>query len=141
MGGKSRTGVRVRVGWGPLTLVGLLGLAIAALLLPFVAPDPATTNIAVFTVMYIGLATAWNIMGGYTGYISLGHAGFFGFGSYTLGLLLAHLGIAAGYTPFLFVPVAGVATAILALGIGWFALRTRAATFVIVTIAFMFMLQ
>jgi branched-chain amino acid transport system permease protein len=80
-------------------------------------------------------------MGGYTGYISLGHAGFFGFGSYTLGLLLAHLGVAAGYTPFLFVPVAGVATAVLAFGIGWFALRTRAATFVIVSIAFMFMLQ
>lgn len=124
-----------------LKLGGLVALFAVALLLPALAPDPATTNIAVFTMMYIGLATAWNIMGGYTGYISLGHAGFFGFGSYTLGLLLAHLGIAAGYTPFLFVPVAGVATAILAFGIGWFALRTRAATFVIVTIAFMFMLQ
>src|SRR5438132_8484370 len=107
---------------------GLIAVLAIALLLPAIAPDPATTNVAVFTVMYIGLATAWNIMGGYTGYISLGHAGFFGFGSYTLGLLLARLGIAAGYTPFLFVPVAGVATAILALGIGWFALRTRAAT-------------
>ena len=120
---------------------GLLALFAVALVVPLIAPDPATINIAVFTMMYIGLATAWNIMGGYTGYISLGHAGFFGFGSYTLGLLLAHLGIAAGYTPFLYVPVAGLATAILALGVGWFALRTRAATFVIVTIAFMFMLQ
>src|SRR5229473_7069445 len=121
--------------------LGLVVLAVFALLVPVIAPDPATTNIAVFTVMYVGLATAWNIMGGYTGYISLGHAGFFGFGSYTLGLLLAHLGVAAGYAPFLLVPVAGLATAVLALGIGWFALRTRAATFVIVTIAFMFMLQ
>ena len=112
-----------------------------ALAVPALAPDPATTNIAVFTMMYIGLATAWNIMGGYTGYISLGHAGFFGFGAYALGLLLAHFGVAGGYSPFLLVPVAGVLTAVLALGIGWFALRTRAATFVIVTIAFMFMLQ
>jgi len=126
---------------GVLKVVGIVLLFAIALALPAIAPDPATTNIAVFTMMYVGLATAWNIMGGYTGYISLGHAGFFGFGSYTLGLLLAHLGIAAGYTPFLFVPVAGLATAVLALGIGWFALRTRAATFVIVTIAFMFMLQ
>ncbi len=126
---------------GTLKTAGILAVFAVALVLPAIAPDPATTNIAVFTVMYIGLATAWNIMGGYTGYISLGHAGFFGFGSYTLGLLLAHLGIAAGYTPFFFVPVAGLATAVLALGIGWFALRTRAATFVIVTIAFMFMLQ
>jgi branched-chain amino acid transport system permease protein len=124
-----------------LKIGGLAIVFAVALALPWIAPDPATTNIAVFTVMYIGLATAWNIMGGYTGYISLGHAGFFGFGAYTLGLLLAHLGVAAGYTPFLFVPVAGLATAVLAAGIGWFALRTRAATFVIVTIAFMFMLQ
>ncbi len=46
-----------------------------------------------------------------------------------------------GYAPFLFVPVAGALTVVLALAIGWIALRTRAATFVIVTIAMMFMLQ
>jgi len=124
-----------------LKIGGLVVLFCVALAVPVLAPDPATTNIAVFTMMYIGLATAWNIMGGYTGYISLGHAGFFGFGSYSLGLLLAHLGVTAGYTPFLYVPLAGILTAILAFGVGWFALRTRAATFVIVTIAFMFMLQ
>lgn len=122
-------------------LGGLVAVLAVALLLPAISPDSATTNIAVFTVMYVGLATAWNIMGGYTGYISLGHAGFFGFGSYALGLLLAKLGVAGGYEPFLFVPVAGVLTAVLAAVVGWFALRTRAATFVIVTIAFMFMLQ
>ncbi len=120
---------------------GIAGVFAIALAVPTIAPDPATTNVAVFTMMYIGLATAWNIMGGYTGYISLGHAGFFGFGSYSLGLLLAHLHIAPGYAPFFLVPVAGALTAVLALGVGWFALRTRAATFVIVTIAFMFMLQ
>ena len=120
---------------------GLLAVFVVAVALPAWAPDAATTNIAVFTVMYIGLATAWNIMGGYTGYISLGHAGFFGFGSYALGLLLAHFAIAGGYSAFIFVPVAGLLTAVLAAAIGWFALRTRAATFVIVTIAFMFMLQ
>ncbi len=119
----------------------LLVVVVLALLVPVFAADPATTNIAVFTTMYVGLATAWNIMGGYTGYISLGHAAFFGFGSYALGLLLAHLGIAAGYTPFLFVPVAGILTVVMALAIGWIALRTRAATFVIVTISCMFILQ
>jgi branched-chain amino acid transport system permease protein len=112
-----------------------------ALLVPVFATDPATTNIAVFTAMYVGLATAWNIMGGYTGYISLGHAAFFGFGAYALGVVLARLGIPSGFEPFLFVPVAGILTALLAVGIGWVALRTRAATFVIVTIAMMFMIQ
>lgn len=124
-----------------LKRLALLVVAIIALLLPVIAPDPATTGLAVFTVMYVGLASAWNIMGGYTGYISLGHAAFFGFGAYSFGLMLNHLNMAPGYLPFVLVPVAGLLTAALAIGIGWIALRTRAATFVIVTIAFMFMLQ
>jgi branched-chain amino acid transport system permease protein len=131
-----------RIGQTPaLKTLGLVVLAVFALLVPVIAPDPATTNIAVFTVMYVGLATAWNIMGGYTGYISLGHAAFFGIGAYSFGLLLIHLNITPGYVPFLLVPVAGLLTAVAAVGIGWIALRTRAATFVIVTIAFMFMVQ
>jgi len=124
-----------------LMAVGLVAVLALTLVLPAISPDSATTNMAVFTLMYVGLATAWNIMGGYTGYISLGHAGFFGFGAYALGLLLAKLSIAGGYAPFLFVPVAALLTGLMAAGVGWFALRTRAATFVIVTIAFMFMLQ
>jgi branched-chain amino acid transport system permease protein len=124
-----------------LKLAALLIVVAVALLVPVFETDPATVNVAVFTAMYVGLATAWNIMGGYTGYVSLGHAAFFGFGAYAFGLVLAHLGIQAGYEPFLFVPVAGALTVVLALLIGWIALRTRAATFVIVTIAMMFMIQ
>ena len=126
---------------GVAKVAALAVVIVLALLVPVFAPDPATTNIAVFIAMYVGLATAWNIMGGYTGYISLGHAAFFGFGAYAFGLVLAHLGIQGGYEPFLFVPVAGALTVVLALAIGWVALRTRAATFVIVTIAMMFMVQ
>ena len=124
-----------------LKALGLGVLAAFALLLPVIAPDPATTNIAVLTVMYVGLATAWNIMGGYTGYISLGHAAFFGIGAYSFGLLMIHLNITPGYTSFLLVPVAGLLTAVAAAAIGWVALRTRAAIFVIVTIPFMFIVQ
>ena len=116
-------------------------LVVLAILVPVFAADPASTNLAVFIAMYVGLATAWNIMGGYTGYISLGHAAFFGFGAYSFGLVLHHLAIQGGYEPFVFIPVAGVLTALLAVVMGWVALRTRAATFVIVTIAMMFMIQ
>jgi branched-chain amino acid transport system permease protein len=126
---------------GVVKVAAVVAVIVLALLVPVFAQDPATTNIAVFIAMYVGLATAWNIMGGYTGYISLGHAAFFGFGAYAFGLVLAHLGIQGGYEPFLFVPVAGALTVVLALGIGWVSLRTRAATFVIVTIAMMFMVQ
>src|ERR1700674_5626321 len=139
---KDASTLGLRIGRGAaLKALGLVVLAAFALLLPVIAPDPATTNIAVLTVMYVGLATAWNIMGGYTGYISLGHAAFFGIGAYSFGLLLIHLNITPGYTSFLLVPVAGLLTAVAAAAIGWIALRTRAATFVIVTIAFMFIVQ
>ena len=86
-------------------------LVVVAVALLFPAFEPTRPrNIAVFTVMYVGLATAWNIMGGYTGYVSLGHAAFFGFGAYSFGLVLHHFGIQAGTSPFVFVPVAGVLT-------------------------------
>jgi branched-chain amino acid transport system permease protein len=115
-------------------------LGVGAVVLPLLV-DPSVLNIGVLTLMYVGLATAWNIAGGYTGYISLGHAGFFGIGAYALGLVVGHLGVPGGYGPLLVVPVAGVVTGAAAVPVGWIALRTRAATFVIVTIAFMFMLQ
>src|ERR1700674_563466 len=139
---KDASTLGLRIGRGAaLKALGLSVLAAFALLLPVIPPDPATTNIAVLTVMYVGLATAWNVMGGYTGYISLGHAAFFGIGAYSFGLLLIHLNITPGYTSFLLVPVAGLLSAVAAAAIGWIALRTRAATFVIVTIAFMFIVQ
>jgi branched-chain amino acid transport system permease protein len=133
-----RPGART-MGWFRAAALG--GIALAALLLPLSAPSPAILNIGVLTLMYVGLATAWNVMGGFTGYVSLGHAGFFGIGSYAVGLTVQHAGVAAGYGPFLVVPVAGVVAAASAIPVAWVALRTRAASFVIVTLAFMFLLQ
>ena len=52
-----------RLGWA--VAAALVAVAVA---LPLLA-DTATVNIGVFTLMYVGLATAWNVMGGYTGYI------------------------------------------------------------------------
>lgn len=120
---------------------GGLALGAAAVLLPLAQPGAAVLNLGVLTLMYVGLATAWNIVGGYTGYVSLGHSGFFGIGAYAVGLTVQHAGIAAGYGPFLVVPLGGLVAGAAAVPIGWVALRTRSASFVIVTIAFMFLLQ
>jgi branched-chain amino acid transport system permease protein len=122
-------------------VAALCAVAAVVLLLPLFGVSPAILNIGIFTLMYVGLATAWNIMGGYTGYVSLGHAGFFGIGAYAVGLVVQHAGVAAGYGPFVVVPLGGLLAAASAIPIAWVALRTRAASFVIVTIAFMFMLQ
>ncbi len=108
---------------------------------PFVFQANWVVNIAVFTMMYAGLATAWNLLGGYSGYISLGNAAFFGVGAYAIANLFPTSGGPPGYAPFLIVPLVGVAVAVLSLPIGWIAFRTRGVTFAIVTISLLFVAQ
>jgi branched-chain amino acid transport system permease protein len=108
---------------------------------PFLFTAHWVVNAALFTLMYAAIATAWNLLGGYSGYLSLGHAAFFGIGAYAIGVWFTHAGIGAGYTPFLVLPVVGVAVAVGSIPIAWVALRVRAATFAIVTIALLFVVQ
>jgi branched-chain amino acid transport system permease protein len=108
---------------------------------PFVFPAQWIVNIAIFTLMYAGLATAWNLLGGYSGYLSLGHAAFFGVGAYAIAIAFTHLGIGAGYTPFLVLPLVGIGVGIASVPLAWIALRTRAATFAIVTLTLLFVVQ
>jgi branched-chain amino acid transport system permease protein len=113
----------------------------ALALFPFAFPAHWVVNLAIFTVMYAGLASSWNLLGGFSGYLSLGHAAFFGIGAYAIGILFTHIGVGAGYKPFLVLPGVGVAVALLSVPIGWVALRVRAATFAIVTISLLFVVQ
>lgn len=113
----------------------------ALLAFPFLFSIQWIVNAGIFTVMYAALATAWNLLGGYSGYLSLGHAAFFGIGAYTIGVTFTHVGIGAGYTPFLVLPLVGLAIAVIAVPIAWVALRVRAATFAIVTITLLFVVQ
>lgn len=98
-------------------------------------------NLFIFTLMFAALASAWNIIGGYSGYISLGHAAFFGVGAYTVGITFTHVSIGSGYRPFYILPLVGIGVALVAVPIGWVAFRTRAATFAIVTITLLFVVQ
>ena len=54
------------------------------------------------------MASAWNLVGGFAGYPSLGHAAFFGIGAYALGDLFTGTTSAPGYEPFLVLPVVGL---------------------------------
>ncbi len=73
--------IRLIIAAGSRAAAAVVG-ALAAF--PFVFAEHWVLNIAVFTLMYAALATAWNLVGGYTGYISLGHAAFFGVGAYAV---------------------------------------------------------
>jgi branched-chain amino acid transport system permease protein len=127
-----------------LTAPGLargLGFTAVFVAFPFLFTEPWVVNIAIFTVMYAALATAWNILGGFSGYLSLGHAAFFGMGAYGEGIVFQHIGIGGGYRPFVVLPVVGIGVAVAALPFVWVAVRVRAATFAIVTITMLFIVQ
>ena len=115
--------------------VAILGL------FPLVFSNPATTSIAVITLIFMVSASAWNMFSGSSGYIALGHAVYFGCGAYALSLLANHLGVAAGWGVFALVPVAGIVAGLIAVPTGLIALRARRHTFVVITIAFMFIFQ
>jgi branched-chain amino acid transport system permease protein len=110
-------------------------------LFPFVERTDWIVNIGVFTLMYAGLATAWNLFSGYTGYISLGQAAFFGLGAYATGITFNHISIGFGFRPFYFLPLVGLAVAVASVPVAWIALRTRAMTFAIVTLMLLFIVQ
>jgi len=112
-----------------------------ALAFPFIFPEHWIVNIGIFTMMYMVLATAWNILGGFAGYLSLGHAAFFGAGAYAEAIAFEHISLGSGYRPFLVLPLIGLVVAAAAVPIAWVALRTRAATFAIVTISLLFIVQ
>jgi branched-chain amino acid transport system permease protein len=99
-------------------------------------------NLAVLGLMYAVLASSWNLLAGYTGYISLAHAAFFGIGAYSLALWTGpNTTSLGGYGPLLLTIPIGLAVGVAALPIGWVILRTRHVTFAIVSITLLFMVQ
>lgn len=88
-------------------------------------------HMLLYTFMYIAMASSWNIIGGYAGYVSLGHNMFFGVGGYLAGGIMVFYKV----SPFLTAPLAGLASFALGLLVGLVTLRTRGPAFIISTIA------
>ncbi|MGH2852029.1 MAG: branched-chain amino acid ABC transporter permease [Solirubrobacteraceae bacterium] len=123
-------------GWA----LALLGLGAFALF-PQVDGNVTATSIAVFALIYMVATSAWNIFSGYSGYLALGHAVFFGTGAYALALAEQGWQVPAGWTVFALLPFAGLVAGLVAIPVGMIALRTRRHTFVVVTIAIFFVFQ
>jgi len=92
-------------------------------------------QLGMLILMWISMSSSWNIIGGFAGYISLGHGVFFAIGGYSAGLALAHWGI----SPFLFLPIAGLAATAVGFLAGLITLRTRGPAFIVATIAMLFL--
>jgi branched-chain amino acid transport system permease protein len=131
---------RPRLGRAPQAL----GIATALLVLgvfPLLVVDPTLMSIAVFTLIFMVAATAWNAFSGFSGYLALGHAVFFGTGGYAVALAARDWHFKGGWDVFALLPVAGIVAGLVAIPIGLVALRTRRHTFVVVTIAIFFIFQ
>jgi branched-chain amino acid transport system permease protein len=92
---------------------------------------PSPQNTVIVVLMTAQLGVAWNILGGYAGQVSLGHAAFFGCGAYTSTLLLTRFGL----SPWLGMLAGAGLAAALALVIGWPCFRLRGHYFAMATIA------
>jgi len=88
-------------------------------------------------LQYIVLATAWNILGGYTGYVNFGTAGFFAVGAYTAVALLKAYKI----NILLMILCGGVVSGLLGLGIGYLTMRLHGVFFAIATLALAIVLK
>lgn len=106
-------------------------LVVLCLILPFFI-SPLWIRITTEVLMWAALAQSWNIIGGYTGYLSFGHGAFFGLGAYVTGILMVHLEWPFGIGLL----ASGILAALLALIIGYPTLRLRGAYFAIATWAF-----
>ena len=121
--------------WIGAAVIALLG---AALTILDVVEINAFVYFAGYVVLqYVVLATAWNIMGGYMGYVNFGTAGFFAVGAYS-SIVMYNLFEAP---LILMIPVSGVVCALLGLGMGYLTLRLRGVFFAIATLALAIVLE
>jgi branched-chain amino acid transport system permease protein len=133
---EEREGLR---GLGNLAFIAVL--AVAAAVIFFIARWTGQSYAffaAYVVVQYIVLGTAWNILGGYTGYVNFGITAFFAIGAYSTVVMYK-------LTPWMPLPVmvlvGGVLAALVGLGTGYLTLRLRGVFFSIATLALAVVVQ
>jgi ABC-type branched-subunit amino acid transport system ATPase component/ABC-type branched-subunit amino acid transport system permease subunit len=113
--------------------------ALAALVaFPLVAPEDIYRQNVLFQTFLLAVgAISWNIVSGFTGYVSLGQSAFLGVGAYTVAIVALGMKV----SPFLVSPLGGLAAGVMAAVVGFIVMRTRGHAFVIITIALLLLLQ
>jgi branched-chain amino acid transport system permease protein len=121
---------------------GLIGLATLFVLAMFpLALPPVYFLSFLFTVFtYVALASSWNLIGGYAGYLSFGHVAFFGVGAYATAMMVRIFDLSAIGTVLSLIP-AGLISALLAALMGYPCLRLRGPYFAVITMCFAFVTQ
>ena len=124
----------------PIWVGRAIALAATVLLCvyPFVSDDLYYQNMIILALVFAIGASGLSIISGFAGYISLGQGAFIGLGGYTIGVLATKL---PDTNIWLWVPVAGIVASLVALLLGFVSLRSRGPAFVIITVAFLFLVQ
>ena len=117
-------------------MVGLV-VIVAGIVLALIRVNPYFYFAGYVILQYIVIATAWNILGGYAGYVNFGTPAFFALGAYTAVFLIRSV---KAPLPVLIL-AGGLVAALLGLGIGYLTLRLRGTFFSIATLALAVVLQ
>ena len=99
--------------------------------LPLVGLSSYIMHVLILVVIYSMIGMAWNLLGGYCGQVSFGHASFFGVGAYTAGILYSKLGVSAWWG----LPASVLVVGVFSLIIGYICLRLRGPYFALATLA------
>jgi len=128
------SGAAVR--WTGRIAIGFAALYV--LVYPLISNDLYYQNMYILSLVFAVAASGLNIIMGLAGYVSLGQGAFIGLGGYTIGVCATRYD---SVSPWLWVPLAAVVTGLVALLLGLVSLRARGPAFVIITVAFLFLVQ
>lgn len=106
-------------------------IAVIFVLFPLVVPSDYYLHLVILALMWVVIGGSWNLLAGYTGQVSFGHAVFFGTGAYTAGIFASKLGISAWWG----MVFGGFTAGLVGLFIGWVCFRLRGPYFALATIA------
>jgi ABC-type branched-subunit amino acid transport system ATPase component/ABC-type branched-subunit amino acid transport system permease subunit len=120
----------------PWTWLALLAVVLVGIY-PLLSDDLYYQNMIILSMVFAIGAVGLNIITGYAGYVSLGQGAFLGLGAYVVGIGVTKV----GGSPWVWIGAAGVVAALFATLLGVVAMRARGHSFVILTIAFLFLLQ
>lgn len=123
---------------GPLS-VGLTAVILLAVF-PWIGVPVYFVSFVYTILMYVCLASSWNLIGGYAGYLSFGHVAFFGIGAYTTAILANNFGLSAIGTVLSAIP-AGAVAAVIAILVGYPCLKLRGPYFAVITLCFAFVVD
>jgi branched-chain amino acid transport system permease protein len=106
-------------------------LVLLLLAAPWIVAKPFFIHLMIMVLLWTVLGASWNLLGGFTGQVSFGHATFLGAGAYTMMILY----LKAGIDPWYGIILGGVVAALIALPIGYICFRLRGPYFALSTLA------